>query len=185
MSLVAAQTDGWNADETRYSRCPAGPTRRARTQATQSMGRGRDLKPGKKRAGPADRRLGQTLPQGGAGPRAAITDKKQRSAFAQLRKPWIRSSRLAVVMIPPCPSPSRSARDYAHVQVFRSVLGSASCRRLRQSRRHEARAYVHIRQALTKSKLKQRTIRHDFPFPIFDELEYELLLKTAGGPAAA
>jgi len=45
-----------------------------------------------------------------------------------------------------------------------------------------SRNYLHLTQALANSKL--RTTRHNTPVLIFDELKHDLLLRTAGGPAA-
>jgi hypothetical protein len=52
---------------------------------------------------------------------------------------------------------------------FEVFLGLLRVVRLLQARRHEAQAYVHPRQAHTKSKLKPRTTKHESSILIFDE----------------
>src|SRR5258708_20454278 len=76
-------------------------------------------------------------------------------------------------MLPPCPSPPLVATAMHTFRFFEVFLGLLRVVRLLQARRHEAQAYVHTRQALTKSKLKPRTTRHESSVLIFVELEYE------------
>jgi hypothetical protein len=55
--------------------------------------------------------------------------------------------------------------------------GSLRIAARRLTRRYEADTYVCVRQALTKPKLRSRTTEHSLPVLIFDELEYEPLLR--------
>jgi hypothetical protein len=77
--------------------------------------------------------------------------------------------RLAVVMLPPCPSLPLAAAAMHMFRFFEVFLGLLRVVRLLQARRHEAQAYVHTRRVFTKSKLKPRTTRHESSILIFDE----------------
>jgi len=60
----------------------------------------------------------------------------------------------------PRPSPPLVATAMHMFRFFEVFLGLLRVVRLLQARRHEAQAYVHPRQAHTKSKLKPRTTKH-------------------------
>src|SRR5262249_18342504 len=83
---------------------------------------------------------------GGAGPRTAVT-KCDNAPFGGHHKVQTRErlNRLAVVMLPPCPSPALAATAMHTFRFFEVFLGLLRVVRLLQARRHEAHAYVHPR----------------------------------------